>query len=179
MHQWWTPDGQGVFWSEPSSIANCYCFYTLVHWVTFGYNEVTLVVRADIHACYYPFCEVMLWFWGPEGMGRWRSWFVLSSLFVCYYLHKNVTQLHEVISIDLSKCKLSGGDRWGDWDQHVGIELKDHWLVLYGRFNGAGVLGISSLGPCLSSTGVLPLSVSMVGSRVASTYFLMRDVSGN
>jgi len=53
----------------------------------------------------------------------------------------------------------------------VGIELKDHRLVLYGRFNGAGVLGKSSLGQCLLSTGVLPSSVSMVDSRVASTYF--------
>ena len=33
------------------------------------------------------------------------------------------------------------------------------------------MLGTSSLGSCLSSTGVLPLSVSMVGSRVVSTYF--------
>jgi len=79
--------------------------------------------------------------------------------------------LNEAISIDLSKCKLSGGDRWGDWDQCVGIKLKDHQLVLYGCFNGAGVLGTSLLGPCLSSTGVLPLSVSMVRSRVTSTYF--------
>jgi hypothetical protein len=53
----------------------------------------------------------------------------------------------------------------------VGIKLKDHQLVLYGCFNGAGVLGTSLLGPCLSSTGVLPLSVSMVRSRVTSTYF--------
>ena len=42
--------------------------------------------------------------------------------------------LSEVISIDSSKCKLSGGDRWGDWDQHMGIELKNHWLVLYSSF---------------------------------------------
>jgi hypothetical protein len=53
----------------------------------------------------------------------------------------------------------------------VGIELKDHQLVLYGCFNEAGVLGTSSLGPCLLSTGVLLLSVSVVGSRVMSTYF--------
>jgi hypothetical protein len=44
-------------------------------------------------------------------------------------------------------------------------------LVLYGCFNEAGVLGTSSLGPCLLSTGVLLLSVSVVGSRVMSTYF--------
>ena len=53
----------------------------------------------------------------------------------------------------------------------MGIELKDHQLVLYGHFNGAGVLGTSSLRQCLLSTGVLPSSVSMVGSRVVSTYF--------
>ena len=53
----------------------------------------------------------------------------------------------------------------------MGIELKDHQLVVYGHFNGAGVLGTSSLGQYLSSTGVLLSSVSMVGSRVASTYF--------
>jgi len=31
MHQLWSPDSQDVFWSEPSSIANCYHLYTLVH----------------------------------------------------------------------------------------------------------------------------------------------------
>jgi len=31
MHQWWSPNGQDVFWSEPSSIVNCYHFYTLAH----------------------------------------------------------------------------------------------------------------------------------------------------
>ena len=53
----------------------------------------------------------------------------------------------------------------------MGIELKDHRLVLYGRFNGAGVDGTSSLASGLSSAGVLPLSESMIGSRVASTSF--------
>ena len=53
----------------------------------------------------------------------------------------------------------------------MGIELNDHQLVLYGHFNGAGVLGTSSLGPCLSSTCVLSLPVSMVSSRVTSTDF--------
>jgi len=53
----------------------------------------------------------------------------------------------------------------------VGIELKDHQLVLYGLFNGAGVLGTYSPGLYLSSTCVLPSSVSMVGSRVMLTYF--------
>jgi hypothetical protein len=38
------------------------------------------------------------------------------------------------------------------------------------------VLGTSSLGPCLSSTCVFPSSVFMVGSKVASTYFLTRVV---
>ena len=46
--------------------------------------------------------------------------------------------------------------------------VHDHRLVLYGCLNRAGVLGTSSLGPCLSFTGVLPLSVSMVSSRVTS-----------